>query len=98
MRGARLLEIITNPQGRVSTSDSTLVGAFLVSSVVLIWCAATHQMNDLLFGAYLGAWVAHSGVSRFGALQQDRINKEFDHPAPGTPKEAPHNEPVVKRP
>lgn len=90
------MEIITTPQGRISTSDTTLVGAFLVSSIVLIWCAATRQMNDLLFGAYLGAWVAHSGVSRFGAIKQNQVDKAFERPAPDAPaKEQKRNEPVV---
>lgn len=77
----RLLELISNPHGRISTSDTTVVGAFIVSSLVLMWCAFTRQINDLLFGAYLAAWVAQNQASKFAALKRDReVPKDGNRP------------------
>ena len=42
---SRLAELVTNPAtGRLSTSDTTLVGAFLVASIVLIWVTAAGHL------------------------------------------------------
>ncbi|BBI91164.1 hypothetical protein SSYM_2250 [Serratia symbiotica str. Tucson] len=72
----RQLELISNPHGRISTSDTTVVGAFVVSSLVLLWCAFTR-----LFGAYLAAWVAQNQASKFAALKRDReVPKDGNRP------------------
>ncbi|MGL5799279.1 MAG: hypothetical protein ACRCYN_04320 [Plesiomonas sp.] len=75
-----LKQLITNPaSGRLSTSDTTLVGAFMVSSFVLLWCALFQQMQDWLFIGYLGAWVAQSQASKHVALKRD---KDINHAEP----------------
>lgn len=76
----RLLELISNPHGQISTSDTTVVGTFIVSSLVLLWCAFTRQINELLFGAYLAAWVAQNQGLKFVALKRDHeMPKDGNH-------------------
>ncbi|MGL9774184.1 MAG: hypothetical protein ACR5LG_10370 [Sodalis sp. (in: enterobacteria)] len=52
---ARLAALVTNPEGRLSTSDVIIVGAFLVSSLVVLGCAWSRQETDLTLRVYLGA-------------------------------------------
>ena len=69
----RLLELIENPaSGRLSTSDTTLVGAFIVSSVVVCWLAFSNTLTEWALGAYLAAWVAQNQSSKLNALKRDR--------------------------
>ncbi|CFB70771.1 TPA: hypothetical protein U5E00_002360 [Yersinia enterocolitica] len=68
-----LKELITNPSsGRLSTSDTTLVGAFIVSSLAVAWATVTGQSSDVVLGLYLGAWVTQSQVSKHQALKRDK--------------------------
>lgn len=70
---ARLAELIENPaSGRLSTSDTTLVGAFIVSSTVVCWLAVTGTLTEWALGAYLAAWVAQNQTSKLNALKRDR--------------------------
>ncbi|CNL28994.1 Uncharacterised protein [Yersinia frederiksenii] len=68
-----LKELITNPSsGRLSTSDTTLVGAFIVSSLALLWATIFGQSGDIWFGLYLAAWVTQSQASKHQALKRDK--------------------------
>lgn len=68
-----LKELITNPaSGRLSTSDTTLVGAFLVTSFVLIWNAVAGHIEEWMFAAYIGAWVVQNQVSKHMAIKRDK--------------------------
>lgn len=68
-----LKELITNPStGRLSTSDTTLVGAFIVSSFSLLWATIFGQSGDVWFSLYLGAWVTQNQVSKYMALKRDK--------------------------
>ncbi|MGL9774699.1 MAG: hypothetical protein ACR5LG_14145 [Sodalis sp. (in: enterobacteria)] len=69
---ARLAELVTNPERRLSTSDVIIVGAFLVSSLVVLGCAWSRQETDLALGVYLGARVTHGDVARFSAGRRAR--------------------------
>jgi hypothetical protein len=69
----RLLELVTTPTGRLSTSDTTLVGAFLISSLVLMFRAWFGEMTDVEFGAYLGAWVAQNQISKQASIKRDSL-------------------------
>ncbi|MGL9773162.1 MAG: hypothetical protein ACR5LG_02280 [Sodalis sp. (in: enterobacteria)] len=42
-----------------------IVGAFLVSFLVVLGCAWSRQETDLTLG--VGTWVTHGGVARFSA-------------------------------
>ncbi|MGC8341832.1 hypothetical protein [Pantoea stewartii] len=67
-----LRDLISNPaSGRLSTSDTTVLGAFLVSSFVLVW--ATVKSADVpgeIYLAYLTAWVAQSQVSKHMSIKR----------------------------
>lgn len=69
-----LRELISNPaSGRLSTSDTIVLGAFLVSSFVLIWATVRHQeIPGELYLTYLGAWVAQSQASKHMSIKRDR--------------------------
>ncbi|BAE74061.1 hypothetical protein SGGMMB4_01852 [Sodalis glossinidius str. 'morsitans'] len=43
---ARLTELVTNPEGRLSTSDVIIVGAFLVSSLVVLCLESSGDRPD----------------------------------------------------
>ncbi|EKN3986568.1 TPA: hypothetical protein ACJTCA_002576 [Yersinia enterocolitica] len=68
-----LKELITNPSsGRLSTSDTTLVGAFIVSSLALLWATIFGQSGDIWFSLYLAAWVTQNQASKYQALKRDK--------------------------
>ncbi|NHB89207.1 hypothetical protein [Photorhabdus tasmaniensis] len=70
---AHLKQLISNPAtGRLSTSDTTLFGAFIASTAVLLWCALAGKMDEYLFVGYLAAWVTHSQASKQAAIKRDR--------------------------
>lgn len=58
----RLGELITNPQGRLSTTDAATMVALVVSSLALLICVVMDRQPDAALGLYLGAWVTHAGV------------------------------------
>ncbi|MFB9086834.1 DUF2644 domain-containing protein [Erwinia tracheiphila] len=58
----RLGELITNPQGRLSTTDAATMVALVVSSLALLVCVVMNREPDTALGLYLGAWVTHAGV------------------------------------
>lgn len=76
------LQLITNPStGRLSTSDTTLFGAFLVSSFVLVWSTVTGHLEEWQVAAYLAAWVFQSQASKHVAIKRDREVKSDANPA-----------------
>ncbi|MBK0413612.1 hypothetical protein JD974_04255 [Chromobacterium haemolyticum] len=69
-----LRDLITNPAtGRLSTSDSTLVGAFLASTLALLYATVTGQLSEWLFVGYLAAWVTQSQASKRAAIARDTL-------------------------
>lgn len=75
----RMAELISNPAtGRLSASDTALVGAFLATTIVLLWRGLFGQLDEWLFIGYLGAWVTQSQASKWQALKRDRVNKNVD--------------------
>lgn len=70
----RLPELVTSPEGQLSTTDAVTLTALLVSSVALLACVALDRQPDAALGLYLGAWVTHAGVQvyqkRAGAAPQ----------------------------
>ncbi len=58
----RLGELVTNPQGRLSTTDAATMVALVVSSLALLICVVMDRQPDAALGLYLGAWVTHAGV------------------------------------
>lgn len=67
----RLLELITNDNGRLSTSDTLLVLAFIATTIVFIKQGWTGTLSETFVITYLGAWVAQSQ----GTKLQRRDNK-----------------------
>lgn len=74
MRLTSLRDLISNPaSGRLSTSDFIVLGAFLVSSFVLIWVTVTRtDIPGELLLTYLGAWVAQSQASKHMSIRRAR--------------------------
>ncbi|BBF84900.1 hypothetical protein DLM_1276 [Aquitalea magnusonii] len=71
------LDLIRNPaSGRLSTSDSTLVGAFVVSSLVLLWITVSGKLDEWLYVGYLAAWVAQNQASKRAAIARDALQQE----------------------
>ncbi|STU58667.1 Uncharacterised protein [Klebsiella pneumoniae subsp. ozaenae] len=51
----RLGELITNPAtGRLSTSDTMVLGAFLVASFVIVWVTVTGHLEEWHLGRLPG--------------------------------------------
>ncbi|WP_272669399.1 hypothetical protein [Providencia sp. PROV178] len=70
-----LKQLITNPAtGRLSTSDTTLFGAFIASTFVLIWVTLSGRMVDCewLYAGYLTAWVVQNQASKQAAIKRDK--------------------------
>lgn len=75
-------DLVSNPvTGRLSTSDTTLFGAFLVSSFVLVWVTVTGHLEEWHVAAYLAAWVFHSQASKRAAIKRDQEVKPDANPA-----------------
>ncbi|HHA1743088.1 TPA: DUF2644 domain-containing protein [Enterobacter roggenkampii] len=69
-----LRDLVTNPAtGRLSTSDTIVFLAFLVSSFVLVWLTVTRpETPGELYLTYLGAWVAQSQASKHMSIKRAR--------------------------
>lgn len=73
----RLGELVTNPgTGRLSTSDTMVLGAFLVASFVLVWVTVTGHLEEWHLAAYLGAFVFQSQASKYVAIKRDKAKLE----------------------
>lgn len=78
----KILQLISNPAtSRLSTSDTTLFGAFLVSSFALLWTTVTGHLEEWHVAAYLAAWVFHSQASKRVAIKRDQEVKSDNQPA-----------------
>ncbi|MDQ7212535.1 hypothetical protein [Serratia fonticola] len=81
----KLLELIQNPESRrLSTSDSALFVALLISSFCLVWVTVTGQVEEWMYGFYLAAWVAQSQGSKQAALQRYKAKKSGESKEPDT--------------
>ncbi|MGU9776174.1 hypothetical protein ACV3J7_07200 [Salmonella enterica] len=69
-----LTDLITSSvTGRLSASACAVVGAFLATTVVLIWRGlSAAPLDDWLFLGYLAAWVTHSQASKYQAFRRDK--------------------------
>ncbi|MGK3122893.1 DUF2644 domain-containing protein [Candidatus Pantoea formicae] len=67
-----LRDLISNPvSGRLSTSDTIVFFAFLVSSFLLVWVTVkTTEIPSELYFAYLSAWVTQSQVSKHMSIKR----------------------------
>lgn len=74
MRLTSLRDLISNPaSGRLSTSDSIVLGAFLVSSFVLVWVTVKSTIPPgELYLAYLATWVVQSQSSKHMSIKRAR--------------------------
>jgi len=78
----KILQLISNPAtGRLSTSDTTLFGAFLVSSFIIVWVTVNGHLEEWHVAAYLAAWVFHSQASKRAAIKRDQEVKPDANPA-----------------
>lgn len=67
-----LKQLITNPRGHLSTSDTMLCGAFVASTAVLLWYAWLGRMDEWLYIGYLTAWVFNTQASKQASIKRDR--------------------------
>lgn len=70
----RLLELVTNPvTGRLSTSDTIIVAAFVFSTFSLVWhTVIQEQLPEWLFIGYMTAWVMQSQASKWSSIKRDK--------------------------
>lgn len=72
-----LRDMLSDPDtGAVSASVSMTVGAFLVSSVIVLFAAFTHAMTDYLFVGYLAVWALHCHATRLISLTQGKAGSD----------------------
>ncbi|WP_145538196.1 hypothetical protein [Yersinia alsatica] len=67
-----LKQLISNPQGHLSTSDTMVCGAFVASTVVLLLYAWRGTLSEWLFLGYLSAWVFNTQASKLASIKRDR--------------------------
>ena len=66
-------EMLSNPDsGALSASVAMTVGAFLVSSVIVLDAAFSHTMTDYLFVGYPAVWALHCHATRLISLTQGK--------------------------
>jgi len=75
-----LKDLVTNPDGRSSTADAIVLGAFLVTSAVLLWYAYLGKLDGPFFTVYLTAWVTHNYGSKYVAMQRDKNDSSPETP------------------
>ncbi|HCG2926658.1 TPA: DUF2644 domain-containing protein [Citrobacter freundii] len=67
-----LKDLITNPSGRLSTSDTMTFSTFVVTTFVVGWYTWHLQLPEWMFTAYLLAWAGHNVASKFVAMKRDQ--------------------------
>ncbi|HBC7419286.1 MULTISPECIES: hypothetical protein [Serratia] len=74
-----LLKLLADPKtGEVSASEVMTVGAFIITSVMVLHAAFTHALAEYEFIGYMAVWAMHSQATRLVALQRDRMEKSDD--------------------
>lgn len=56
--GYSLVDLLLGDDGRASKAAHVMFGAFFLTSWVVVYAALTSKLSDVMFGAYLAAWVA----------------------------------------
>jgi len=68
-----LRDMLSDPDtGALSASAAMTLGAFLVSSVIVLFAVFTHAMTDYLFVGYLAVWALHCHATRLISLAQGK--------------------------
>ncbi len=77
--GKALEALIIDPKsGEMSISEVMTVGAFVVSSIMVLNAAFTQSLAEYEFIGYLAVWALHSQATRLVSLQRDRMDKSDD--------------------
>lgn len=67
-------DLITNPAtGRISTSDTIVIGAFVVASIVLFWLVFRGELSEVIYTAYIAGFVTQNQMSKRAAIKRDEI-------------------------
>ncbi len=70
-------DLVTNPaSGRISTSDTIVVGAFVVASIVLFWLVWRGQLSEMIYTAYIAGFVTQNQMSKRAAIRRDEMERE----------------------
>ncbi|AXF76832.1 hypothetical protein LU631_12765 [Erwinia tracheiphila] len=67
-----LKQLISNPDGHLSTSDTMLCGAFIASTAVLLCSAWQGNLDEWLYIGYLTAWVINTQASKQASIKRHR--------------------------
>ncbi|MBC3252843.1 hypothetical protein H8I91_21495 [Serratia fonticola] len=74
-----LKALVIDPKtGELSTAEVMTVGAFVVSSIMVLNAAFTQSLAEYEFIGYLAVWALHSQATRLVSLQRDRQDKNDD--------------------
>lgn len=55
--GYSLTDLLLGDDGKASKGAHVMFGAFFITSWVVVYAALSSKLSDLMFGAYLAAWV-----------------------------------------
>lgn len=70
-------DLITNPaNGRLSTSDTIVFGAFICASLVLFYLTYCGDLSEVIFTAYIAGFVTQNQLSKRAAIQRDEMEQE----------------------
>lgn len=78
-----LKELISNPAGRLSTSDTITFFTFVITAGVVIWYAWKLELQEWMFTAFIVAWAGHNIGSKVVAMKRDLSGPQTPPPAGG---------------
>lgn len=77
--GSALKTLVIDPKtGELSTAEVMTVGAFIISSIMVLNAAFTQSLAEYEFVGYLAVWALHGQATRLVSLQRDRMDKADD--------------------
>lgn len=70
-----LLKMLADPK---AASEAMTVGAFIITSIMVLHAAFTHALAEYEFIGYMAVWAMHGQATSLVALQRDRMEKSDD--------------------
>jgi hypothetical protein len=55
--GYSLTDLLLGDDGKASKGAHVMFGSFFITSWIVVYAALSSKLSDLMFGAYLAAWV-----------------------------------------
>lgn len=71
-------DLLVGDDGRISKAAAVMMGAFAVTTWVIVYVTLTGKLTDILFGAYLTAWVVPTTTALIvrGGVQKATIRAD----------------------